>query len=126
MDYLPYSGNLKVLSRQLRKNLTDAERLLWLKIKRRQIKNYQFTRQKPIGNYIADFYCKKARLVIEVDGGQHYENNNIKKDQKKDESFKKLGLRIIRFTNLDILKNIDNVVDKIYREIDSKTPPSPP
>ena len=126
MDYLPYSGNLKVLSRQLRKNLTDAERLLWLKIKRRQIKNYQFTRQKPIGNYIADFYCKKARLVIEVDGGQHYENNNIKKDQKKDESFKKLGLRIIRFTNLDILKNIDNVVDKIYREIDSKTPPNLP
>ncbi len=113
MINLSYSKNLKTISRQLRKNSTDAEKLLWSKIRRRQIKNYQFFRQKPIGKYIVDFYCKEARLVIEIDGGQHYENKNIEADKKRDNFLKSLGLKNMRFTNLDILKNVDNVVAKI-------------
>ena len=84
---------------------------------RRTREGMQFNRQKPIGNYVVDFYCDKAKLVVEIDGGQHYEELNIKKDDIRDKLLKKLGLRVMRFTNLDILKNIDNVVDKIYREI---------
>ncbi len=118
MEHFSYNKNLRVLSRQLRRKSTDAERLLWSKIRRRQIKNYQFFRQKPIGNYIVDFYCKDAKLIIEIDGGQHYEDKNIKKDKVRGEKLRKLGLRVMRFTNLDILKNIDNVVNKIYSEID--------
>ncbi len=114
---LRYNPKLKKLGRELRVNLTDAEKLLWPKLRNRQIKGMQFNRQKPIGNYVVDFYCDKAKLVVEIDGGQHYEELNIKKDDIRDKLLKKLGLRVMRFTNLDILKNIDNVVDKIYREI---------
>ena len=72
---LSYSKNLKEYSRMLRRNTTDAERLLWSKIRGEQLKGCQFNRQKPIGNYIVDFYCRKANLVIEIDGGQHYSHD---------------------------------------------------
>jgi very-short-patch-repair endonuclease len=115
--FLKYNSNLKKTGRKLRNNLTDAEKILWSKIRKRQIKNYQFLRQRPIGNYVVDFYCKEAKLVIEVDGGQHFEDKNIKNDELKEDFLKKQGLKIMRFTNLDILKNIENVLEKIYREI---------
>jgi len=113
---LKYNSNLKSLGRRLRSNLTDAEKLLWQKLRRGQINGLVFNRQKPIGNYIADFYCDKAKLIIEIDGGQHYEEQNIEKDKIREEYFLGIGLRVIRFTNLNILKNIDNVVEKIYQE----------
>jgi len=97
--------------------MTDAEKLLWSKIKRRQIKNLHFYRQKPIGNYIVDFYCPAAKLVIELDGGQHYENSNISKDKIRESFLANLGFKIIRFTNLDVLRNSENVLNKIYNEV---------
>ena len=97
--------------------MTDAEILLWSRIKGKRIKEVQFYRQKPIGNYIADFYCSEAKLIIEVDGGQHYEEKGIEKDEIRDEYFKNLGLKVLRFTNLDVLKNINGVLEKIYEEI---------
>lgn len=114
---LKYNKNLKQISRALRKNMTDAEILLWSKIKGKQIKETQFYRQKPIGNYIADFYCSKAKLIIEIDGGQHCEEEGIKKDKIRDEYFESLGLKVLRFTNLDVLKNINGVLEKIYEEV---------
>ncbi len=84
----------------------------------------QFYRQKTIGNFIVDFYCPKANLAIEVDGGQHYEKEGIKKDKIRDEYLKNLGLRVLRFTNFDILKNIEGVFDKISSEIE--IPPNLP
>ena len=116
---LSYKHNLKPLGRKLRSNQTDAERLLWSKIRKKQMENFQFNRQKPIGIYITDFYCHKARLVIEIDGGQHYEDQNILEDKKREEYLRRLGLKTIRFTNLEVLKNIENVVDEIYQEIKS-------
>ena len=118
MSNILYNKKLKILSRQLRRSSTDAEKLLWSKIRRKQIKNHQFFRQKPMGNYVVDFYCKDARLIIEVDGGQHYEEKNIKADRTRDSFLKNLGLRIIRFTNLEVLKNIDGVMIKIYNTLD--------
>ena len=114
---LKYNKKLEPIARTLRKNMTDAEILLWSKIKRKQIKEVQFYRQKPIGNYIADFYCSKEKLIIEVDGGQHYEEKGIKKDKVRDEYFKSLGLKVLRFTNIDVLKNINGVLEKIYEEV---------
>lgn len=112
-----YRPGLKRNARLLRKNMTDAELKLWSKIRKKQILNLQFYRQKPLGKYIVDFYCHIKRLVIEIDGGQHYEIKNIKEDGERDSYLKnKLKLKVFRFTNLDILQNIEGVVDKIIEE----------
>ena len=69
---LNYNKVLKKYSRRLRNEMTDAEKKLWLQVRGKQLKGFQFYRQKPIGNFIVDFYCPKANLVLELDGGQHY------------------------------------------------------
>jgi len=97
--------------------MTDAEKLLWLKIKGKQIKGAQFYRQKSIGNFIVDFYCSKVNLAIEVDGGQHYEKEGREKDKARDEYLRSLGLKVLRFTNLEVLKNIEEVVKKIAEKM---------
>jgi len=109
-----YNTNLKTLSRQLRKNMTDAERLLWSKIRAKQLKGYQFYRQRIIGNYIVDFYCPKAKLVIEIDGGQHYSNKGLEKDKIRDDSIEEQKLKVLRFSDRDVFKNLDGVVERIY------------
>lgn len=114
---IPYNQDLKKRSRDLRKNMTDAERKLWSVIRMKQINGLPFYRQKPIGNYIVDFYCPAAKLVIEVDGGQHYEEKNAGYDRRRDEFLKSQGLSVIRFANLDVLKNIDGVVQAISGKI---------
>ena len=95
--------------------MTNAERLLWSKLKGKQLKGLQFNRQKPIGNYIVDFYCLKAKLVIEVDGGQHYSYDGKRKDEVRDGYMSQHGLRVLRFSDADIFENIDGVVETIFR-----------
>jgi very-short-patch-repair endonuclease len=112
---LPYSKSLKEYSRKLRRNMTDAEKLLWSKLRGRQLKGFQFNRQKPIGNYIVDFYCRKAKLVIEVDGSQHYQHDGREKDKVRDAYMSQLGLRVLRFSDRDVLVNIDGVFEVISR-----------
>ncbi len=80
-----YSSQLKNNSRVLRSNQTDAERHLWSKLRRKQLNGRQFYRQKPLGNYIVDFYAPSVRLVIEIDGGQHFEPEGIEKDKQRDQ-----------------------------------------
>jgi very-short-patch-repair endonuclease len=109
----PYDPKLKQLSQQLRNNMTDAEKLLWSKLRMKQPKGLMFSRQKPIGGYIADFYCHKAKLVIEVDGGQHFFEDSIEYDRIRDEFLSSMGLTILRFTNTDVLQNIDGVIEVI-------------
>ena len=119
---LPYNEKLKQPSRQLRDNMTDAKRYLWTKIRMKQLKGYQFYRQKPIGDYIVDFFCPKAKLVIEVDGSQHYSDETTEYDRIRDEYLMSLGLRVMRFTNTEVMKNIEGVIESIIKEI----PLSPP
>ena len=97
--------------------MTDAERLLWSKLKGKQLKGLQFNRQKPIGNYIVDFYCLPAKLVIEVDGGQHYSVDGKQKDRARDDYMAQHGLRVLRFSDRDIFENLDGVVETIYRHV---------
>jgi very-short-patch-repair endonuclease len=115
---LPYNKQLKSVSRELRTNMTDAEICLWAKLRNRQIKGYQFYRQKPAGDYIIDFYSPKAKLAIEVDGGQHFSSDNVEYDKLRDDYLSSIGLRVLRFTNTDVLKNIEGVVTKIEEEIE--------
>ena len=111
---LPYNKDLKERSRGLRRNMTEAEKLLWSRIRKKQIKGHQFYRQRIIGNYIVDFYCPMAGLVVELDGGQHYYPEDLKKDTLRDEYMECLGLRTLRFSNNEIFGNLDAVMERIY------------
>ena len=110
----PYNKNLKQPSRDLRNNMTDAEQLLWQRLRRKQILGLQFYRQKPILNFIVDFYCPAANLVIECDGGQHYTAEGLEADRARDQALAQLGLNVLRFDNRQILTKIGGVVEKIY------------
>ncbi len=98
--------------------MTDAERLLWSRVRRKQIKNAQFYRQKPLGNYIVDFYCPAANLVVEVDGGQHYTEEGKAKDKRRDDDLAGLGLKVLRFSNVNLLKEIDAVLQVIWENVE--------
>ncbi len=116
-DRLPRNKNLKEYSRKLRNNMTNAERILWSKIRRKSIGDCQFYRQKVIENYIVDFYCHKARLVIELDGGQHYSSEGKQRDLIRDKYLQELGLRVLRFSDRDIFENLDGVLETIWKHL---------
>jgi very-short-patch-repair endonuclease len=111
---LYYNLKLKKYSRELRKDMTDAERLLWSNLRRKQLKGFQFYRQRIIGSYIVDFYCPKAKLIIEVDGGQHYTSEGEGKDKIRDKYMNRLGFAILRVTDRDIFENLDGVIERIW------------
>lgn len=113
----PYNKNLKQASRDLRNNMTDAEKLLWSRLRHKQILGLQFYRQKPILNFIVDFYCPSANLVIECDGGQHYTDEGLEADRVRDEALGELGLIVLRFDNLQVLNEIDAVVERVFEVI---------
>ncbi len=126
---LPYNVNLKQPAGQLRKNMTDAERQLWAKIRMKQLEGRQFYRQKPIGDYIVDFFCPGAKLVIEVDGSQHFTDEKAEYDKIRDEYLSSLGLRVLRFSNSDVMTHIEGVVKRIEEKIPhspGKIPLNPP
>jgi len=112
---LPYNKSLKQISRNLRRNMTDAETLLWSRLRGKQLKGLQFYRQKIIGNYIADFYCPKSNLVIEVDGGQHYSAEGKRKDKMRTDYMTRAGMAVLRFSDREVLGNLDAVLEKIWR-----------
>ena len=98
--------------------MTNAERHLWAKIRMKQLKEYQFYRQKPIGDYIVDFFCPRAKLVIEVDGSQHFSDEMTEYDRIRNEYLSSLGLRVLRFTNTDVLTHIERVIENIIENIE--------
>jgi very-short-patch-repair endonuclease len=114
----PYNIHLKNNSRALRKTMTDAEIILWSKLRMKQLNNCQFYRQKIIGNYIVNFFCPKYHLIIEVDGGQHYSDEMLNADRDRDETLRSMGLTVLRFTNVDIFKNIEGVVIRIIESLE--------
>jgi very-short-patch-repair endonuclease len=127
-----YRCQLKEPARTLRKNMTVAEHALWEKVRRQQIQGLRFYRQKPLLSFIVDFYCPKAKLVIELDGGQHFKPDYQIKDQVRDDQLAALGLRVLRFNNRQVLKEMDAVMEVIWREVDAvvgkkkEIPPDPP
>jgi very-short-patch-repair endonuclease len=114
---IPYNPKLKHPSQELRKNSTEAERLLWSKLRMKQLKGLPFSRQKPLGEYIADFYCPKVKLIIEVDGGQHLTGDAVEYDKIRDNYMKSAGLTMLRFTNTDVIHNIDGVLETIIQKL---------
>ena len=102
-------------ARELRKNATPQERKLWYDFLRKH--PGRFRRQQPIGPYIVDFFCPSARLVIELDGGGHYERAQYEYDRKRDVYLQQQNMRILRFTNLDVDQNFSGVCTAIERSI---------
>lgn len=88
----------------LRNNMTEAEKLLWARLRGKQILGLQFYRQKPILNFIVDFYCPAANLVIECDGSQHFTDEGLEADRVRDQALAELGLRMLRFDNGQVLR----------------------
>ena len=116
---IPYNPKLKELARKLRNNSTFTEILLWDYLKGKRMCGYDFDRQKPIDNYIVDFYCKDLMLAIEIDGESHYGREN--KDEKRDKRLNRLGVTVLRFDDLDVRYDLEKVVDKIEEWIKENT-----
>lgn len=106
--------------RCLRKNQTDAEKKIWDLLKNRQLLGVKFRRQFPIDKYILDFYSPEYKVGIEIDGGQHYENEGMIKDEIRARDLVKCGVQILRFNNLDVLKNIEGVYELTQKAIEIK------
>ncbi len=101
----------------LRSSMTKAERSLWDRLSNNQLDGFKFRRQHPIGPYVADFYCHKARLVIEVDGKDHNQTERKQNDEVRDIEMKELGLKVIRVKNEEVLNDIDKVIKRILKEL---------
>ncbi|MEK9158884.1 MAG: endonuclease domain-containing protein [Patescibacteria group bacterium] len=111
--------------RQLRKEATGTEKILWYKIRNSQL-GHKFRRQHGIGDYIADFYCPEKKLVIELDGEIHGDKLRMNHDLIRDDFLQQGGLKAIRYTNEQILKNLDAVLQDIINRCQQSTSPSPP
>ena len=109
-----------VLRKKLRNNQTNSENILWKKLRRRQINNYKFRRQYSVGNYIVDFYCQELKLAIEVDGGSHFfDQDSINNDIERQKFIESFGIKFLRFTTTEIYYRISDVMEVIYKEINS-------
>jgi very-short-patch-repair endonuclease len=114
---IPYDKNLKLLARNLRNHSTLSEVLLWKQLKGKQVLGYDFHRQKPIGNYIVDFYCNELLLAIEIDGSSH--NEKYENDIVRQERLESLGVHLLRFTDREVKRNLIGVVTAIEQWIQS-------
>lgn len=116
---LNYNKNLQPFAKRLRKDMTKAEASLWkYALRAGGIKGYQFRRERPVLNYIADFMCKELKLVIEVDGLTHQWEETFVKDEKKDFDLKNAGFTVLRFSDNEVLQNLSNVVRSIEMAIE--------
>ena len=115
-DYPFYFGagpELLRIAGDLRKSMTPAEKILWEKLRNRQIKGFRFRRQHPIKDFIVDFFCYDAMLLIEVDGSVHDDKSRMERDQQRTLILKRLGIKEIRFKNEEVINHIDQVIIRI-------------
>ena len=111
-------------ARSLRQRSTDAERKLWSRLRDHRLMGFKFKRQAPRGRYVVDFLCVEAQLVIEVDGSQHAEKRS-EADRRRTAALEREGLTVLRFWNIDVLKNLDGVLTLITEALSRCTSPSP-
>ena len=116
------SSKLRSNARALRKNSTDAERLLWAALRDHRMNGAGFRRQVPIKNYIADFVCHAAKLVIELDGGQHFSDQAEKKDAARSAVIEAQGFKVLRFSNQDVMTNRTGVLETIAAAVAERAP----
>jgi very-short-patch-repair endonuclease len=113
----------KVRRQSLRKNMPVAEQKLWQAIRNKQL-GVKFRRQHGIGRYIVDFYCPELTLVVEIDGDSHFNREAMAFDDKRDSFLQEQGIKVIRFTNIDVMENIHSVLEKLLSIIQANSTPS--
>ena len=121
MGVISEVNRITTLGKALRKRPTDAEQLLWSRLRMKQMEGLKFRRQQPVDNYIVDFVCFENRIIIEVDGGQHAAGN--KKDRERDTYLKQYGFKVLRFWNNEVLQNTNAVLAVIRENCLSHPPP---
>lgn len=119
MPLYSYNNKHRAFARNLRKNQTEAEKLLWSKLRSRQLLGYKFRRQQPIENFILDFYCEEKKLGIELDGSQHQTSYHKIYDYKRTLALEQDGIRIIRFFDNEVFENFNGVINKISETLTS-------
>ena len=110
MTIIHYNSNLKKIAAQLRTQSTQSEAVLWQELRGRKLNGFRFVRQKPIGNYIVDFYCKEAGLVIELDGLSHQFEETMDKDEIKQRFWESIGFKVLRFEDEEVMNDLANVI----------------
>jgi very-short-patch-repair endonuclease len=115
-------SRLRANARSLRRNSTDAERILWLELRDHRLNRASFRRQVPIQNYVADFVCHAAKLAIELDGGQHFSDGQEAADARRSAAIEAKGFRVLRFTNHDVMTNRAGVLETIAAAIEARAP----
>jgi very-short-patch-repair endonuclease len=103
------------LARRLRRNQTDAERVLWFQLRDRRLAGWKFKRQVPIDRFVVDFLCTDAKLIVEIDGGQH--DQQKKRDAERTATLEAMGYLVLRFWNHDVMRNTNGVLEEILRTI---------
>jgi very-short-patch-repair endonuclease len=111
--------------RRLRKDQTHAESLLWRRLRGKGLAGYKFYRQYGVSPYIADFYCPKCKLVVELDGGQHYSSEGLEYDKVRSEFMQNVGIKTLRFTNSEVIEDLEKILNVIAQELEKNSPPSP-
>ena len=119
----PYNPHLKERARQLRQQMTRTEVILWKHLQRKQLSGYDFDRQRPIDEYIVDFFRKELMLAIEVDGVTHDNAPAQERDQLRQQKLEALGVRVLRFRDEDVLQNLEGVLGAIRQWIEEETHP---
>jgi very-short-patch-repair endonuclease len=117
---IPYNPELKQLAKELRKNMTLSEVLLWNELKQKNILGIDFDRQRPIGEYIVDFYCKELSLAIEIDGDTHIYRYDY--DESRQKELENMGVHFLRFEDIEVKKNMNNVLRVIENWIEKNKP----
>ena len=117
MKFLRNDASLKQLRRELRRNQTEAEKIFWTHMRNKQFYGMKFFRQYSIGPHILDFYCPAMRLAIELDGGQHAEEETREYDKLRTDYLKTKGIDVIRFWNNDVIQNIEGILMEIEKRI---------
>ena len=120
---LPYKKHLKPKACDLRKKMTDSEIKLWSKLRRKQVLDVQFYRQKPLGPYIVDFYAPRATLVIEVDGSQHSLPQAQGYEHERDMYLQQQGLTVLHFNSREVLMEIDDVMEVVFEKVSERLNP---
>jgi very-short-patch-repair endonuclease len=111
-------------AKALRRSMTEAERIIWYNVRAHRFQCASFRRQTPIGPYVIDFVCHAAKLIIEVGGGQHFEPENVVRDTRRDTYLRAQGYRVLRFNNLDVMKNRAGVLETIAAAVGGSEAPS--
>jgi very-short-patch-repair endonuclease len=116
-------ANTTTTARRLRRHQTDAERILWFRLRGRRLAGWKFKRQVPIDRFIVDFICADAKLIVELDGGQHADRT--RQDEERTRTLEAMGYLVLRFWNNDVMRNLEGVLEEILNTLSQRSPEPP-